>query len=236
MGSIQTPAAQLPLWWSRDFPGEPRRVGQARSWVARLLPACDPLDDLLIFASELASNAVTHTRSGQHGGRFTIEVTWSPQAARVVVGDQGSDETPATVAKPDDQAAYLENGRGLLLIDAMSAAWGMAGDAGARWLWADVDWRSQGGPSPATISGNNPAEMQFDALRCAYPGITAWYRERPGEWCATLPTARDADDTLSAPSPTALSHLLAARYPAARTGQPGGSRRLLIAPVTQPLT
>src|SRR5882724_3475105 len=105
----------LPLWWSRDFPGEPPRVGQARSWVAGLLPACDALDDLLIFASELATNAVTHTRSGQPGGRFTVEVTWSPQSARVVVGDQGSHEVPVSAAGNGNRAADLESGRGLLL-------------------------------------------------------------------------------------------------------------------------
>jgi anti-sigma regulatory factor (Ser/Thr protein kinase) len=204
-GPVTSP---LPLWWSRDFPGEASQVGQARSWVAALLPACAPLDDLLLFASELAANTVTHTRSREPGGRFTIEVTWTPQAARVVVGDQGSDETPAS---PDDRDAYLENGRGLLLIEMMAAAWGMAGDADARWLWADVHWRSRGGLLPTTPIAGEDAGTQLTALRSAYPGASAWYSEQSGHWHATLPGPRDASDTLIAPSPAALTRMLAAR-------------------------
>jgi hypothetical protein len=183
-----------------------------------LLPACSPLDDLLLLASELAANAVTHTRSGQPGGRFTVEVTWSPQSARVVVGDQGSDEIPVSAASPVDQVACLESGRGLLLVDALSAAWGTAGDADARWLWADVEWRSRGGPLPMTSNGSNSIEMQFAELRSMYPGTSAWYSERSRQWHAALPEARDAGDTISAPSPTALTRMLAARYAAARSG------------------
>ena len=213
MGNAQTPAASpLPSWWSRDFPGEPAQVRQARSWLARLLPACPPLDDLLIFVSELASNAVAHTRSGAPGGLFTVEVTWSPDSARVVVGDQGSDEVPVSAAPPGDQAAYLESGRGLLLIAAMSAAWGIAGDASARWLWADVSWRAQGGPLPATPAGDSAAALQLAALRDAYPGTLAWYSGQSAEWCAMVPQARSAGDTIGAPSPAALTRMLAARY------------------------
>jgi serine/threonine-protein kinase RsbW len=216
MGGFQVAAASpLPLWWSRRFPGEPRQAGKARSWVTGLLPAGDPLDDLLIFASELATNAITHTRSGQPGGWFTVEVTWSPSAARVVVGDQGSDEIPMSKASPDDDAADIESGRGLLLIDTMSAGWGSAGDETARWLWADVDWRSRGGLPPSGY-GDNSATQQFAALGQAHPGTTTWYDSQSGQWCAALP-AGTGGGTLSAPSPAALLHLLAARYPQ-RTG------------------
>jgi serine/threonine-protein kinase RsbW len=211
-------SSELPLWWSRVFPGEPPLVGQARSWIAELLPACSPLDDLLLLASELASNAVAHTRSGQPGGQFTVEVTWSPQSARVVVGDQGSDEVPVAVASPGEQGEYLESGRGLLLVDALSAAWGTAGDADARWLWADVEWRSRGGSLPTASSGDNSAQMQFAALCRRYPGTSAWYCERSSTWLAALPEARDAGDNINAPSPIALTRMLAARCAATRSG------------------
>jgi serine/threonine-protein kinase RsbW len=214
MGNTQTPAASpLPLWWSRPFRGEPSQVGKARSWLAGLLPTCDSLDDLLIFTSELAGNAVTHTRSGEPGGWFTVEVTWSPKTARVVVGDQGSDEIPTGGANASD-TADLESGRGLLLIEAMSAAWGTAGNADARWLWADVDWRSRGGPLP-TAPTDNSAQAQFTAMRCAYPGIRAWYSTQTGQWHATLPSAADAEDTLAAPSPGALVSMITSRKLAA---------------------
>jgi hypothetical protein len=204
----------LPLWWSRPFRGEPSQVSKARSWLAALLPPCEPLDDLLVFTSELASNAVTHTRSGLPGGWFTVEVTWSPNAARVVVGDQGSDETP--ISKPGPPADDdLETGRGLLLIDAMSAAWGTAGDASARWLWADVDWRSRGGPLP-TAPSDNSAQLQFVAMRCAYPGTRAWYSPQTGQWRARLPDTTGTDGRLTAPSPGALVSMLTSRRPTGR--------------------
>ena len=160
MGTGQRAAEPgLPLWWWRSFPGEPSQVSQARSWIAGLLPACGPLDDLLVVASELATNAVAHTRSGQPGGLFTIDVTWTPGTARVVVGDQGSTEVPASAAAPADQVACQESGRGLLLVDALSASWGIAGDADARWLWADVPWQPQGG-SWFTVPGDNDSAQR----------------------------------------------------------------------------
>jgi serine/threonine-protein kinase RsbW len=219
MGGSQAPeASPLPLWWSRQFRGQPSQVGHARSWIAGLFPRCEPLDDLLFFASELGANAVTHTRSGKPGGLFTVEVTWSPTAARVVVGDQGSDEVPRSTASPDDAAADLESGRGLLLIEAMSAAWGTAGDATARWLWADVHWRSRGGSLPAG-PGDNSAARQFAVLSRMYPGTTAWHDSQSGQWHATLPAPDGTSGTLSAPSPAALAHQLAARYPRRTSAQ-----------------
>jgi anti-sigma regulatory factor (Ser/Thr protein kinase) len=107
-------------WWPRGFPGEKAQVPTMRAWMEGFLPACDALDDLLLIAAELAANAVTHTRSGQPAGQFTVDVTWSPDCARVVVGDQGSDEVPDSPGP--GQPAYAETGRGLLLVHSLSAA------------------------------------------------------------------------------------------------------------------
>jgi len=204
-------------WWSRGFPGEATEVRKVRAWVEGFLPACAALDDLVIIASELATNALTHTRSGEAGGRFTVDLTWSPDSTRVVVGDQGSDEVPDSAENPDEkEIAYGESGRGLFLVHALSTAWGMAGNADARWLWADVPWLSQGGPPLATASGNQDARLELAKLSRAYPGTQTWFDEQSGEWTAMLPQPEGTDDTLRAPSPTALSHMLASRYLAVR--------------------
>jgi hypothetical protein len=101
--------AVLPTyWWSRDFPGQKAQVRAVRAWIEGLLPACDAREDLVTIASELGTNAVTHTRSGQAEGRFTVDVTWSPERTRVVAGDQGSDEVPGSPGQ--DQAACAETG------------------------------------------------------------------------------------------------------------------------------
>jgi hypothetical protein len=60
--------------------------------------------------------------------------------------------------------------------------------------------------------------MQFVVLRSQYPGTSAWYSEQSGTWCAALPDARDPGAIISAPSPGALTHMLAAPYAAARSG------------------
>src|SRR5258707_3448093 len=89
-----------PLWWSRRFQGEASQVREVRTWMEGFLPACAPLDDLVMIASELATNAVTHTRSGEPGGQFSADVTWSAESARIAVGDQGSDEGPVSALSP----------------------------------------------------------------------------------------------------------------------------------------
>src|ERR1700745_1417317 len=105
-------------WWSRDFPGQNRHVRTAREWIEGFLPACDARDDPVLIARELGTNAVAHPRSGQDAGHFTIDVTWSPDCARVVAGDQGSDEAPDTPGQ--HQGALAETGRGLLIVARLS--------------------------------------------------------------------------------------------------------------------
>ena len=186
-------------------------VKEARSWIAGLLPASDPLDDLLMIASELASNAVRHTRSGDPDGLFTVDLAWSADAVRLSVGDQGSGGVPMlrpkTAQHEDDEA-----GRGLFLVDALSAAWGTAGDTTGHWIWADVPWPADG--SPIAIPGSSAsAERALTTMRRTYPGITAWYGQKTRSWWASFPAAA-RDSLVSAPSLTALSQILAARFQA----------------------
>ena len=61
----------------RVFPGHPDQVRQARRFVARALDGCPAADDAVLGVSELASNAIQHTRSGK-GGRFQVLV-WRGQ-------------------------------------------------------------------------------------------------------------------------------------------------------------
>jgi hypothetical protein len=48
----------------RVFPGRPDQVAQARRFVGRVLSGCPVADDALLCVSELASNAIRHTRTG----------------------------------------------------------------------------------------------------------------------------------------------------------------------------
>jgi hypothetical protein len=185
-------------------------VKEARSWIAGLLPAGDPLDDLLMIASELAGNAIKHTRSGSPDGLFTVDLAWSAEAVRLSVGDQGSGEVPVLRPKTARQAEEDEAGRGLFLVDALSSAWGTAGDAGGHWIWADVPWPADGSFAATPASGA-PAGLALATLCRTYPGITAWYGQQTRSWWAGgLAAAQDS--LVSAPSLTALSQALAARH------------------------
>ena len=156
------------IGWTRDFQGQADQVREARRWVEDLLPERDPLADVLLLLSELCTNAVVHTRSGEAGGRFSVAVVWTRESVRVVVEDQGSPKTPTIGARTADPARADEaeeakeadeSGRGLLLVDALAGDWGTATRLGRRWVWADVPWQASGG-APAGAAG--------DPVPCSY--------------------------------------------------------------------
>ena len=83
--------------------------------------ACPVRDELVLLASELAANAVLHSRSGHPGGVFTVQATLYPgDYAWVEVIDQGG-QWPADTH--DD-----EHGRGLTVVAAIAGEgnWGIA--------------------------------------------------------------------------------------------------------------
>ncbi|WP_063766161.1 ATP-binding protein [Streptosporangium amethystogenes] len=116
--------------WHRTFLGEKEQVRAARSFVKAHLP--DHLDAELII-SELATNAVEHTRTGQPGGLFTTTVKRNPDGtAYIEIADQGG---PAVFGLPTPNR---EGGRGLYLVTALATAWGFKGDAAGRTVWVEL--------------------------------------------------------------------------------------------------
>jgi anti-sigma regulatory factor (Ser/Thr protein kinase) len=78
--------------------------------------------DLDLVLSELATNAIQHTRSGLAGGTFAVRLVVHPDRVRVEVRDNG----PRGSRVPTPKAATMsaERGRGLALVDAFAATWG----------------------------------------------------------------------------------------------------------------
>ncbi len=92
-------------------------------------------DDLLVCASELATNAVLHSHSRLAGGAFTVRGKISPENyACIEVEDDGGPWSPA--------AYDPERGHGLDVIRALADDWGIDGDATGRTVWARFDWPS----------------------------------------------------------------------------------------------
>ncbi|RYU09941.1 response regulator [Nocardioides iriomotensis] len=91
-----------------------------------LTPLIDPA---LLVASELAANAVTHADSA-----FRIQLSLTQHTLRIDVIDFGGG-TP----EPQSTTSADEHGRGLLLIDALTAAWGIEdGPGSGKLVWAEL--------------------------------------------------------------------------------------------------
>lgn len=121
------------LW----FPGHAPAVGLARRFVAGVLGEGFPgLDDVLVLVSEVASNAVKHSASGD-GGAFEIAVAVARESVRVEVSDQGSVSEPR-LADDDQPADVLTGGRGLRIVDMLATKWGHVGDELGRVVWFEV--------------------------------------------------------------------------------------------------
>lgn len=198
----EMPADPPALLWLREFPGEPRQVRESRHWLAEILPDCDARSILVQIASELVTNAVQHTRSGNRGGTFGVHVAWSASTVRVAVGDQGSLEVPTVLEAVPEQ----ESMRGLYLVRSIAAAWDSAGNSRGRWVWADVLWGKQGGPRRIASRGALPTVEAVRRLLLVYPGIQVGYDGEPAQWWAK----DSGTGRIRAPCFGALNQLVAA--------------------------
>jgi serine/threonine-protein kinase RsbW len=117
------------------FPGHAAQVRHARKFVAAALSDCPVADTAVLLASELATNAVIHSRSGT-GGMFEVSVWRGPSSAGVAVSDGGSQASPS----PGDAGSDRESGYGLLLVATLSGHWGYSGGPDGRTTWFLLRW------------------------------------------------------------------------------------------------
>jgi anti-sigma regulatory factor (Ser/Thr protein kinase) len=72
------------------YPGGTEHVRAVRADLRAVLQDCPRADDVILCASELAANAVMHSRSRLPGGTFTVRATVTPDLyARIEVLDNG---------------------------------------------------------------------------------------------------------------------------------------------------
>jgi anti-sigma regulatory factor (Ser/Thr protein kinase) len=86
------------------------------------------IDDVRLVASELVTNAVRHV-----GSELTVTLSQAAGRLRVAVADAGT-ECPSVVSA----AATAASGRGLKLVQAVSADWGCECQSNGKIVWADV--------------------------------------------------------------------------------------------------
>ena len=114
---------------SRTFTGTNDQVAAVRRFVRSQLADHPALDDAVLAASELAANAIAHTRSGCAGGTFAVHIgVMSSKSVCLLVADEGG----PTIPDPQRARVDADSGRGLDLVTAVSAIFVPAGDENTR--------------------------------------------------------------------------------------------------------
>jgi anti-sigma regulatory factor (Ser/Thr protein kinase) len=123
---------------SVTYPGTPENATVARRFVRAMLAHSPRVRDLELIASELITNAICHTPSGQQRGMFTITIQHRPGRARLEVADLGT--LPWRPARPN-RDEMTEHGRGLQIVTALADEVGYdVGPGDSQIIWADVSW------------------------------------------------------------------------------------------------
>jgi anti-sigma regulatory factor (Ser/Thr protein kinase) len=129
------------------LPGVEHSVACGRRFVRDTLGALHPaLDNVALSVSELATNAIMHTPSGD-GGNITIVILAAGAVIRAEVTNDGTTATKPRVRRD----AEAEHGRGILIIDALADSWGVTEHAGTTTVWAEFregSWPLADGDEP----------------------------------------------------------------------------------------
>jgi anti-sigma regulatory factor (Ser/Thr protein kinase) len=130
-------------------------VATLRKWHLDAL-----IEDAVVIASELATNAIRHgtpaamgdAAGGAESGR--VELSWCLQASRLicVVTDQAGTPPALAAGGPD-----AESGHGLQIVGALAVAWGWTIlGTGEKAVWAALELS---GPADAAVKGAGEAGM-----------------------------------------------------------------------------
>lgn len=110
--------------------GDAGSVRTARTVVRDLMarePA-DVRDVAVLLTDELVTNALVHG-----GGRFCLDVEVRSDAVRVAVADRGAGE-PRVLHPSGDR----EHGRGMAIVDALAASWGVDREHARKVVWFEL--------------------------------------------------------------------------------------------------
>jgi serine phosphatase RsbU (regulator of sigma subunit)/PAS domain-containing protein/anti-sigma regulatory factor (Ser/Thr protein kinase) len=113
-------------------------VLHARRFAARTLRSwglTHEIDIALLVVSELVTNAIAHTQ-----GEVDLDLTLSSDRLRIAVNDT----SPRSPVKPANVDWEATGGRGLLIVEATTAAWGSLPLSGGKQVWAEIEVGGQG--------------------------------------------------------------------------------------------
>ena len=118
----------------RRFPNAPDSVAAARRFALRVLQdlSGEVTEAIQLMVSELATNCVRHAESS-----FDISIARSKEQIRVEATDHAGGEPQLLSPAPSDP-----HGRGLLIVDMLSADWGIRQREGTgKTVWFTVSLR-----------------------------------------------------------------------------------------------
>ncbi|MFD4791103.1 SpoIIE family protein phosphatase [Streptomyces sp. NPDC058459] len=111
----------------------PEAVRHARRFVRRTLRVWelpgDAADTALLVVSELVTNALVHTE-----GQVRLDLSLVGDRLRIAV----TDSSPRGPLKPTSVGWEATGGRGILLVEAVSRAWGTVPVSGGKQVWAEL--------------------------------------------------------------------------------------------------
>ncbi|HSR82718.1 MAG TPA: ATP-binding protein [Streptosporangiaceae bacterium] len=118
------------------LPGTPESARAARQLARELLGDEHPaIETTMLLISELVTNSVMHSRSGEPGGRVTVVLCAGRAGILIQVSDDGGPSEPCVSVI---SAADAEHGYGLLLVDALAERWGSICSPEGRVTWCRV--------------------------------------------------------------------------------------------------
>ncbi|NRQ33953.1 ATP-binding protein [Nonomuraea sp. NN258] len=127
--------------WRRAFIGRADQAAPARRLVRLLLDDTGCAEDAEWVAAELISNALLHSRSGEAGGLFVVEVARTAERVRLSVYDLGGGVVPdfgRAIEAARERPGQREGGYGLLGVAELAARVGVSGDRiNGHAVWAE---------------------------------------------------------------------------------------------------
>lgn len=148
-----------------EFPPDPESTRSARR---RVIEALDNLeldgasDSAALVVSELTANALLHARS-----EFVVRLVVRPpvegrSALRIEVADRSS-----RLPSVHNFTIASTSGRGLRLVDSISAAWGveLADGRSGKTVWAEIELDADSlSAAPFSFAGLGPEGFNFDEV------------------------------------------------------------------------
>lgn len=108
---------------------------RVREFLTRMEHTGSVLDDAELAVSELATNALLHSRSGQNGGVMTLFIRSDGPRLRVAVADQGEREGSDGHSREDGE----DFGRGKLIVDSCATRSGEYWSENTHVSWFEID-------------------------------------------------------------------------------------------------